>query len=208
MYTLDHNKIDNLIAQAEQATEQPADRCLKHIDLTRLTDNDTEADIMQLCETALAQTIAPAGVCVYPQFIPLIKKTLAPSAIKIIAVSNFPDGHTDINQCVSTTEHAFAEGADEVDVVFPYQAYLSGDQLAALNLIEAVCATKSNHQKIKVIIETGALKTREHIVNVSSDVIAAGADFIKTSTGKVAVGATLEAACIMLSVIEYMQHKH
>lgn len=179
------------------------------LDLTSLTDQETLEDIEQLAKDATLLTdqnerLEVAALCVFPRFIPYARKALDALElyrVRIATVSNFPHGGDDIDIAVAETKAAVAYGADEVDVVFPYRAFLAGfDQQASL-LIKACKAACGSHALLKVILETGELKTPEAIEKASSLALAAGADFIKTSTGKVAVNATPEAADIMLTAI-------
>ncbi|MEG9482374.1 deoxyribose-phosphate aldolase [Mannheimia sp. HC-2023] len=182
-----------------------AEIALALMDLTTLNDNDTDEKVIALCEQAKTDFGTPAAVCVYPRFIPIARKTLKAQGIeqvKIATVTNFPHGNDDIDIAVAETKAAVAYGADEVDVVFPYKALIAGNEQIGFELVKqakAVCQEKN--VLLKVIIETGELKSEELIRKASEISIRAGADFIKTSTGKVAVNATLESARIMLETI-------
>ncbi|CAK9883961.1 MAG: Deoxyribose-phosphate aldolase [Candidatus Erwinia impunctatus] len=175
------------------------------IDLTSLNDNDTESDIVNLCHHASTACGDTAAICLYPRFVPLARKTLiaqGSSAIRIATVTNFPLGGDDLEIALAETHAAIAYGADEIDIVFPYRQLLAGDQQSGYELINACKA--ACHQAdvlLKVIIESGELQQAETIRQAASIAIDAGADFIKTSTGKVAVNATLAAAEIMLKTI-------
>lgn len=181
-------------------------RALKLMDLTSLNDNDTDANIIELCKNATTALGNTAAVCIYPQFIPLAKKTLQAQGtpeIRIATVTNFPHGNDDIASAVNETKQAIELGADEVDLVFPYRALIAGDETIGADMVKqckAVCGDKL----LKVIIETGELKQESLIRKASEIAINAGADFIKTSTGKVPVNATPESARIMLEVIRDM----
>lgn len=185
--------------------QQAAQRALQLMDLTTLNDNDTDASVIALCHQAKSPTGHTAAVCVYPRFVPVARKTLKEIGavdIKIATVTNFPHGNDDIGIAVAETKAAVAYGADEVDVVFPYRALMAGNQEIGFELVKACKAACGDDVMLKVIIESGELKTPELIRAASEIAIAAGADFIKTSTGKVAVNATPEAAKIMLEVIK------
>lgn len=173
----------------------------KFIDLTTLSDNDTHESVKQLCEKALALPQKVAAICVYPQFIDTVKQSLANSDIKICTVANFPEGSTDIDKTVKTIFNAMVKGIDEIDIVMPYHAYLTGENLIEpfVKICKQACGSKVI---LKIILETGALQTAEKIQAASKAAIAGGADFIKTSTGKFAVNATLEGSEIMLTVIK------
>lgn len=185
--------------------KESAKRALSLMDLTTLNDNDTDEKVIALCQQAKTAFGTPAAICVYPRFVPIARKTLKAVGIdlvKIATVTNFPHGNDDIEIAVAETKAAVAYGADEVDVVFPYKALIAGNEQIGFDLVAAcksVCA--ENGVLLKVIIETGELQTEALIRQASEIAIRAGADFIKTSTGKVAVNATLESARIMLETI-------
>jgi deoxyribose-phosphate aldolase len=175
------------------------------MDLTSLNDNDTDQIIIDLCSKAKSPAGQTAAICIYPRFIPLARKTLAAqgsSEVKIATVTNFPHGNDDIDIAVAETRAAVAYGADEVDVVFPYKALIAGNEQVGFELVKACKLACGDQVLLKVIIESGELKSPELIKKASEIAINAGADFIKTSTGKVAVNATEEAAQIMLQVIK------
>lgn len=184
--------------------QRDAKTALGLMDLTSLNDDDTDARIEALCKQANTPVGSPAAVCVYPAFIATARKTLAAEGLKdvlIATVTNFPDGSDDIERAVSETRAAVAAGAHEVDVVLPYRSLMAGNSEVAHDLVAACKAACGASSLLKVIIESGELK-EPHLIRQASDIaIAAGADFIKTSTGKVAVNATLEAADIMLQAI-------
>jgi deoxyribose-phosphate aldolase len=188
--------------------QQAAQLALQLMDLTTLNDNDTDKSVIALCQQAKTAAGSTAAVCVYPRFVPIARKTLrqiGAENVRIATVTNFPHGNDDIEIAVAETRAAVAYGADEVDVVFPYKALMTGDQTVGFELVKACKAACGEAVLLKVIIESGELKTPELIRLASEIAIDAGADFIKTSTGKVPVNATLEAAKIMLDVI--MQKK-
>lgn len=189
-------------------------RALKLMDLTTLNDDDTNEKVIALCHQAKTPVGNTAAVCIYPRFIPIARKTLNEQGtpdIRIATVTNFPHGNDDIDIALAETRAAIAYGADEVDVVFPYRALIAGNEQVGFDLVkackEACVAAKAcvaANVLLKVIIETGELKEEALIRKASEIAIKAGADFIKTSTGKVPVNATPESARIMLEVIRDM----
>ena len=185
--------------------KQVAQQALSLMDLTTLNDNDTDEKVTSLCEQGNTEFGTPAAVCVYPRFVPIARKALKAQGteqVKIATVTNFPHGNDDIDIAVAETKAAVAYGADEVDVVFPYRALIAGNEQVGFELVKqckAVC--KARNVLLKVIIESGELKSESLIRKASEISIQAGADFIKTSTGKVSVNATLESAKIMLETI-------
>lgn len=172
------------------------------MDLTTLNDNDTDDIVARLCAQAKSTAGNTAAICIYPRFIPAAKKLLHNSGILIATVTNFPHGNDDIEIAVAETKAAVAYGADEVDVVFPYRALMNGNESVGFELVKACKAACPDNVLLKVIIETGVLATDELIIQASEISIKAGADFIKTSTGKVPVNATPHSAKLMLQVIK------
>jgi len=182
-----------------------AQRALSLMDLTSLTDSETEQDIINLCQQAKSSAGSTAAICIYPRFVPMAKKILKAQQtpqIKIATVTNFPHGNDDIDIALAETQAAVAYGADEVDLVFPYKALMQGNTDIGFDMVKVCKQACGEIAKLKVIIETGELKSAELIQQASEISINAGADFIKTSTGKVAISATPEAAKIMLEVIK------
>lgn len=180
-------------------------RALKLMDLTTLNDDDTDEKVIALCQNAKSPVGNTAAICIYPRFIPVAKKALREQGtpeVRIATVTNFPHGNDDIDIAVAETKAAVAYGADEVDVVFPYRALMAGNEEIGFELVKQCKAACGDQALLKVIIESGELKTDALIKRASEISIDAGADFIKTSTGKVAVNATPEAAEIMLNVIK------
>lgn len=178
-----------------------AQRALGLLDLTSLNDSDTEQTVQDLCAKAQTKYGPTAAVCVWPRFAKLAADLLKDSPIQVAAAANFPHGDADIDQAVTTSTHIIADGADEVDVVFPYQAFLDGDEELAAQLVAASKRACGPNGRLKVILETGCLKDADAIKRASLIALENGADFIKTSTGKTDISATLEAARIMLECI-------
>jgi deoxyribose-phosphate aldolase len=171
------------------------------IDLTSLNDSDTEDTITALCQKATATIHPVAAVCVYPRFVAEAKKFLLNSSVKIATVANFPEGTDPLEKVVNSIQQSIRNGANEIDVVFPYQDYLKGNYSITKKFVETCKNACGNQVLLKIILETGALKESALIVQASKEALYGGADFIKTSTGKIAVGATLEAAACMLEVL-------
>ena len=181
-------------------------RALKLMDLTTLNDDDTTEKVVALCHDVKTAVGNTAAICIYPRFIPAAKKALREQGtpeVRIATVTNFPHGNDDIEIAVTETKAAVAYGADEVDVVFPYRALIAGNEEVGFELVKQ-CKEACGDITLKVIIETGELKEEALIKKASEICIKAGADFIKTSTGKVPVNATPEYARMMLEVIRDM----
>ena len=172
------------------------------IDLTLLNLDATPSDIIALGKKAHDYEVA--AVCVYPQHLDLLPANLR---LTRAAVVNFPTGDESKSHVINEIHQIAAQHpVDEIDYVFPYKAYLQGQQDLALEHCYAASAECKQHGLIfKVILETGAFDSSDQIYNVSQQIIHSGCDFLKTSTGKIQPGATLPAAFAMLSAIKYSQ---
>lgn len=182
-----------------RSLQDSARLALACLDLTRLNDGDREDDVIRLAERAAAAPGRVAALCVWPQ---LARTAVAhaPAGVAVAAVANFPDGGTDIERALRDTAQIAAAGAQEVDVVLPWRALAAGDDAAAAGLLRAVrreCAGLL----LKVILESGELREPGLIDRAARLAIAEGADFLKTSTGKTPIGATPDAARVMLAAI-------
>lgn len=170
------------------------------LDLTRLEDDVDDGPVRKLCVRAQAAPVPPAAVCIYRRFVSSARRVLGDdSAIRVATVANFPAGDAEPRLAALECEQAIAEGADEVDVVFPWRALLAGDEAVGADLVAAcrdACA-----RPLKVILESGMIDSRHQLHRAAEIAIHAGADFLKTSTGKVAAGASPDAARIMLESI-------
>jgi len=181
---------------------------LSMIDLTTLEGKDTPAKVRQLCYKAQHLHVTSpelptvAAVCVYPTMVGIAKKALENSKIKVAAVSTaFPSGQAPFEVKKIDTLYAIENGADEIDMVISRGHFLAGeysyvfDEIAA---IKALCGTA----RLKVIFETGELDSLDQVRRISDIAIAAGADFIKTSTGKIQPAATFPVVLTMLGAIK------
>lgn len=180
---------------------QAAERILSLIDLTNLNDVCTDEDIGELCARAHGEFGTTAAVCVWPRFVDLSAALLKHTSIKVATVVNFPHGGTDVSAVVESTLAALDVGADEIDLVLPYQSMIKGDEASVVSMLQAVREIVHAPDHLKVILETGELSDQGMIRRASELAIKAGADFIKTSTGKTKVSATPEAVTTMLQVI-------
>jgi len=176
-------------------------RALRLLDLTDLSDQASETGTLQLCARAVAAPGPVAAICIWPQFIKLARQTLKASPVRIATVVNFPAGNSNCNLVGSDITEAIADGADEIDLVLPWRAFLAGDSENAREMVTE--ARGSCGDKIlKVILETGEYPDQASVRAASELAIAAGADFIKTSTGKTKTSATPAAARTMLEAIK------
>jgi deoxyribose-phosphate aldolase len=174
-------------------------RAISMIDLTDLADDHAPDGIAGLCDRAARHKTA--AVCVWPEFVADCAERLSNSGVRVATVVNFPSGDDPVADVVELTEWALAAGADDIDLVLPYHAFLAGDDEIAAAMIDDVAALVGSERVLKVILETGVLRDPEVIGAAAALAVQHGADFLKTSTGKVAGGASLEAASAMLRVI-------
>lgn len=178
-----------------------AARLLSLLDLTSLGEDDTSAHIEALCRTAVAAPRLPAAVCVYPEHITTARRCLQGTEVKVATVVNFPDGGSDPTRVEREARRALAAGADEIDLVLPYRALLDGDAACARTVVRSCRAACTDDVSLKLILETGVLGTPELIRAACAIGIEEGVDFLKTSTGKVPVNATAQAAAVILDTI-------
>jgi deoxyribose-phosphate aldolase len=180
---------------------------IRMMDLTTLEGKDTEGKVRAMCAKAIRPdpsdpTIpSVAAVCIYPALISVAKSALEGSNVKVASVATgFPSGQTFTDVKLLETRQAVAAGADEIDMVIDRGAFLQGDYRHVFDEIVAVKeACGSAH--LKVILETGELETCDNVRRASILAMAAGADFIKTSTGKVTPAATMPVMLVMLEAI-------
>ena len=184
---------------------------LSCIDLTTLEGSDNNARIIELCKRACSFGESglplPAAVCVYPPFVRLAKNQLKGTGIRIAAVAGaFPSGQSPLSVRLEEVRYTLNEGADEIDMVISRGRLMEGDENFVFDEIAAIREICKEVQ-LKVILETGELKSLALIRKASEIAISAGTDFIKTTTGKFQPAATLEAMEIMLMVIREQYEK-
>ena len=187
---------------------------LNMIDLTTLEGSDTNGKVIQLCRKAknLHDTSIDipnvAAVCVYAPYVKLAKQELAKTNIKVAAVATvFPSGQANLDVKLDDARFAVEEGADEIDMVISRGKFLSGDYNYVFDEIAAVREV-CGKVRLKVILETGELGTLDNIRRASDIAMLAGADFIKTSTGKISPAATMPVTLTMLYAIRDFYDKH
>jgi deoxyribose-phosphate aldolase len=177
-----------------------ARRALVCLDLTNLDDACDAAAVAELCRRAQTPEGSVAAVCVWPRFVAQAKRELARTGVRVAAVVNFPGGDGAIEAVKAETRAVLGDGADEIDLVTPWRAVRDGDAAAVaatVREVKDVCGEAT----LKAILETGELEDVALIVLAAEAAIDGGADFLKTSTGKVAAGATPAAAEVMLETI-------
>jgi deoxyribose-phosphate aldolase len=152
------------------------------MDLTYLNRQDPFFNIEKFCAQAMTPLGCVAAVCVLPHFVAKAKRYLAQSGVQVATVVNFPKPHMDRAEVTSAIAQVVADGADEIDLVLPFESIMAGQYaqvLAWLTACREACGTKA----MKVILETGALQQVDHIESAARCAIEAGADFLKTSSG-------------------------
>lgn len=179
---------------------EPAARALALLDLTDLSDQANEAGVVQLCGKAVGGPLPVAAICIWPQFVGVARRTLRASPVRIATVVNFPAGGSNIDLVVGEIAEALADGADEIDLVLPWRAFLGGDTTSAREMLCEGRAAAAD-RTLKVILETGEYPDQAAVRAAAELAIGEGADFVKTSTGKTAHAATPEAARTMLEAI-------
>ncbi len=183
------------------------------MDLTTLEAKDTPGKVRQLCAKAMRPYDAmpdlpsAAAICVYPTMVRVAKEALGNSGVKVAAVATaFPSGMSTRKVKLDETKFAVSEGADEIDMVISRGHFLAGEYNYVFDEIAAVKeACREAH--LKVILETGELSTLDNVRKASDIAMYAGADFIKTSTGKVQPAATLPVTLVMLEAIRDFYYK-
>ena len=196
------------------ASEQVYKDCFSMMDLTTLKTDDTPASVTKLVDKVNAfnesypEWPLPASLCVYPNFAAVVNNARKCDVNITVVSACFPSSQSFLEVKLKECELAVEQGADEVDIVLALNAFLAGDYEAAAEeirqvrkFIDAVAQKQNRHVHLKVILETGLLRTPEAIANASFLAMEAGADFIKTSTGKVDVNATPASAYVMCECI-------
>jgi deoxyribose-phosphate aldolase len=180
---------------------------IRMTDLTTWEGKDTEGKVRALCAKGLRPDPSDpsiphvAAICVYPAMVPVAREALGDSGVHIASVATgFPSGQTFTDIKLAETSQAVEAGADEIDMVIDRGAFLSGDYATVFDEIVAIKAAAGDAH-LKVILETGELETFDNVRRASVLAMAAGADFIKTSTGKVEPAATLPVTLVMLEAI-------
>ena len=198
--------------KAENNTPETIKSLIGFIDLTSLGTSDTQESILAMVEkvnkidSERPDMPVPAALCVYPNMAGLVKDSLEADNVRIACVAGgFPSAQTFPEIKTAETSLCIMDGADEIDTVMPVGKYLSGDYEGMADEIDEIKAACGTH-KLKVILETGALGSMENVKKASILAMYAGADFIKTSTGKQQPAATPEAAYTMCQAIrEYYE---
>ena len=191
----------------KESKVQALELILSMLDLTTLEGKDTEDKVRRLCQKAthlhdaLPGLPNVAAICVYPSMVKTARSALEGSGVKTASVSTaFPSGQDDLKHRINQTKRAVRDGAEEIDMVISRGRFLAGDHVFVSEEITAV-KEACGPAHLKVILETGELHTLDNVRKASDLAIRAGADFIKTSTGKVQPAATMEVTLVMLEAI-------
>lgn len=182
-----------------------ARRALACLDLTSLNDGDTRGSIDALCDSGLegCDGIRPVALCVYPRFAQQVSRRLTGTGIGTAVVVNFPGGDCDASAVGEEVRSALGDGATEIDVVLPYRHFLQGDIGRARSVVSTAVEVAHGSPAdviVKVILESGAFDSTAALAEAALLSVDCGADFLKTSTGKIAPGATPEAARVLIAV--------
>lgn len=181
-------------------TKKTAALALACLDLTNLEEDCDAEAVAQLCARAVTPHGPVAAVCIWPKFVAQAKSLLNGTSVKIATVVNFPSGQESIAEVRSMTAQAMDDGADEIDMVVPWDEVLEGHIGVVSPTVRSVKSVTGD-ATLKAILETGMLDTTEMITIAAGEAIKGGADFLKTSTGKASVNATPKAARTVLEVI-------
>jgi deoxyribose-phosphate aldolase len=181
---------------------------LNMIDLTTLEGKDTAGKVKQMCYKAMhLHDVHPglptvAAVCVYPSMVKIAKNELKGSVVKVASVSTaFPSGQAPMSVKIDDTKFAVDQGADEIDMVISRGKFLSGDYQFVFDEIASI-KEACGKARLKVILETGEIGNFDNVRKASDIAIQAGADFIKTSTGKISSAANMPVTLVMLQAIK------
>ncbi|MBQ9548783.1 MAG: deoxyribose-phosphate aldolase [Bacteroidales bacterium] len=214
--------IQSIVANVDKLSSPAVlKQCFSMMDLTTLQTQDTPESVSRLVDKVNGLDEAfpgypkPASICVYPNFAALVRSRLVSEQVHVTTVAScFPSAQSFLEVKVRECELAVENGADEIDIVLALNSFLAGDEEAAAaeiramkQAIDATAARKGRTVVFKVILETGLLVTPELIAEASFLAMEAGADFIKTSTGKVSVNATPTAAYVMCECIRAFHEK-
>lgn len=196
----------NSVSEFAKREPCPANELISFLDFTSLNENETGADIDALCQQAMKHKVA--AICVYPKWLPLTRQLITNSTVKIATVVNFPHGTESVIDVQAQIDDALKEGAEEIDVVIPYQEFLQNHDSKALERFVFSCKKLlPPNYALKTIIETGAFTNDKLLEQACLACLSGGADFLKTSTGKITRGASLDAAAIMLGSLQSFGEK-
>jgi len=173
------------------------------IDLTSLSDGDTTHHIYDLLDLTTYKQATVAALCVYPEFIHFLSEHVSPEKIKLATVANFPAGNDSMASIADALDEILDLPLQELDFVLPYQKLFDGETEEVVSILQYVIQTCHDQNiLVKVIMESGAFEDKEVLYTVALMVLECGADFLKTSTGKIEIGARLEDVHIFCDAIK------
>jgi deoxyribose-phosphate aldolase len=191
----------------KEAKVQGIKLAISMTDLTTLEGKDSPGKVQQLCRKGITpdpqdpSVPSVAAICVYPRLVPVAVKALDGSGVHVASVATaFPSGQLDLEERLKEVRQAAEDGADEIDMVISRGAFLAGEYQLVFDEIAAI-KEACGDAHLKVILETGELETYDNVCRASHIAMHAGADFIKTSTGKVSPAATMPVTLVMLEAI-------
>lgn len=190
-----------LLLSGQNILSISAEQIIPCVDLTLLDEHANLERLSKLKQDAHLNQVA--AVCIYSKHLPLFQQL---NSVQLATVINFPQGNECLAVVLKTIDNAIQLGANEIDYVFPYKRYLSGQKEEALSEGQAVInACKAKHLTLKIILESGTFPELQTLYELSQHLIALGCNFLKTSTGKIPQGASLSAVFTMLSAIKDME---
>ncbi|KTD82263.1 deoxyribose-phosphate aldolase [Legionella waltersii] len=195
--------LNRLLSQQQRSLKSNLE-LIQCIDLTLLDEAADKHSLGQVYQQA--QRYPVAAICVYSQH---LNQFVSLPTIKLATVVNFPQGTDELLSCLAAIDQAVNIGAHEIDYVFPYEEYMSGNKQKALNHCDVIIQDcKKLGLNLKIILETGAFPNMDSVYQLSSELISLGAPFLKTSTGKINTGATFSAAFAILTAIKDAPEYH
>lgn len=178
-------------------------KIFQSIDLTSLGDNDSANDMFDLLDVVTYREASVAALCVYPQFIELLSEEVSPEKIKLVTVANFPAGDESKEEIQFALNEILELPVQEVDFVLPYRRLFEGKSEEVISILQYVVQTCHERDVlVKVILESGIFENKEILYTTAMMVLECGADFLKTSTGKVNIGARLEDVSVFCEAIK------
>lgn len=173
------------------------ERLIGLIDLTSLNEDDDRGTVEALASKGQSRCGAVAALCVMPHLVADARELTVRTGIRVATVADFPEGRGEIVKVIREVETAVAHGADEVDVVVPWRAHVTGERQAVHLLVAACVKACAGGAQLKAILETGSHPDDATTRAIADAALEAGADFVKTSTGKHGPGASLEASAVL-----------
>lgn len=204
----DFSSYQALLLEVKQQRLKPESRIkiASCLDLTRLQENDSIEAINNICLEAKNSIIPVAGMCVYPRYVSTVCSALKDTPIHVVSVCNFPEGNKPFDEIMNEIDLALTSGADEIDIVLPFVRNFAENRKESLEFLQQ-CKQVMGKKQLKVIVESALWPDLNNLYILATQIIATGADFLKTSTGKHLSGASPEAALSLLLAILAMKQQ-